>query len=155
MDITENKKLRKFIFDRLFDELSDKTYYPYGSEVWVVDFLNDEWYFQYNSQGRLNYNRKFFDTFFRVFSLNQSEYQKLLKFWFEHNTEHQVNHISRKNLDVNYYIDGIKRSKTTKWSLKERFGYSYGHISRYLGLKQYISEENIKFEYFLTENGVY
>lgn len=155
VDITENKKLRKFIFNRLFDELSDKTYYPYGSEIWVLDFAENDWYFQYSNNGRLYYNRKFFDSFFRIFSLNQSKYQKLLKFWFENNTEHQVNSISRRNLDVSYYIDGIRQSETKKWSIKERFGYGYGHITRYLNLKKYISEENIKFEYFLIENGVF
>ena len=155
MDITENKKLRKFIFDRLFDELSDKTYYPYGNEVWIIDFSLNEWYFQYSSNGVLTYNRSFFDSFFRIFSLKQSEYQKLLKFWFETNTEHQINHISRRNIDISYYIDGIRRSETKKWSLKERFGYGYSVISRYLNLKKHISEENIKLEYFLTENGVY
>lgn len=154
VDIIENKKLRKFVFDRLFDELSDKTYYPYGSELWIVDFINTEWYFQYNSQGVLNYNRKYFDSFFRIFSFSQSEYQKLLKIWFETNTNHQVNHISRRNLDISYYIDGIRRSENKKWSLNERFGYGYGVVSRYLGLKRHISEENIKLEYFLTENGV-
>lgn len=154
MDITENKKLRKFIFDRIFDELHDKTYYPYGTELWIVDFENTEWYFQYNSNGTLSYNRRFFDSFFRVFSLNQSQYQKLLKFWFETNTEHQVNHISRRNLDISYYAEGIRRSETKKWSLNERFGYGYGIISRYLTLKKHISEENIKLEHFLPQNGV-
>ena len=154
VDLIENKKLRNFVFDRLFDELSGKTYYPYGSEIWVVDFIEGDWYFQYNSSGNLTYNRKFFDNFFRIYSFSQQEYQKLLKFWFETNTEHQVNHISRRNLDISYYIDGIKRSETKKWSLSERFGFGYGVIRRYLNLKNHLSEDNIKLEHFLTSNGI-
>lgn len=149
MDIINNK-LRKFIFERLNDELPDKIYYPYGTDVWIVDFNLDEWYLQYCSNGTLNYNRKFFDIFFRIFTLKQSEYQKLLKFWFETITKYRVNHISRRNLDMSYYIIGIRNSETKKWSLNNRFGYGYNTVKQYLNIKQYVSEENIKFKLIIT-----
>lgn len=60
VDIKKNKKLVNFIFDRMFEELSTKTYYPYGREIWVIDFETKEWYLQFNSNGVLCYNRSFF-----------------------------------------------------------------------------------------------
>jgi hypothetical protein len=152
VDILENKKLRKFVFDRIFSELSDKTYYPYGRELWVIDFEKREWYFQYNSDGVLWYNYTFFDSFFRIFSFTPSEYQKILKFWFETELNHTVCQISRRNLSVGYYIDGMIRSDNKKWSIYSRFGYGHGVVRRYLNLKQNNSYENIKLEQFLSKN---
>jgi hypothetical protein len=155
VDITENKKLRKFIFDRLFEELSGKIYYPYGRELWIIDFEGRDWYFQYNSDGTLYYNYTFFESFFRVFSFSHSQYQKILKEWFENSLNHQINQISRRKITIDYYIDGMQRTETKKWSINERYGYGYGVVRRYLDLKKYNSEENIKLDSFLTENGVY
>lgn len=155
MDITKNKKIKKFVFDRLFEELSGKVYYPYGRELWIIDFENRDWYFQYNSDGTLYYNYTFFESFFRIFSFSNSEYQKLLKEWFETSLNHQINQISRRKITIDYYIDGMQRTETKKWSINERYGYGYGVIKRYLDLKRYNSEENIKLDNFLTENGVY
>jgi hypothetical protein len=155
VDIIENKKLRKFVFDRLFDELSDKTYFPYGRELWVIDFENRDWYFQYNSDGTLWYNYTFFDSFFRIFSFSHSEYQKLLKVWFENYLNHTITQICRRKINIDYYIDGMERTQTKNWSIKERYGYGYGVIKKYLNLKDNITEKNIKLEHFLTENGVY
>ena len=154
MDILENNKLRKFVFDRIFSELSDKTYYPYGREPWVIDFENREWYFQYNSDGVLWYNHTFFDSFFRIFAFSSSEYQKILKFWFETELNHTVNQISRRKLSIDYYIDGMKSSNNKKWSIYDRFGYGHGVVRRYLGLKKVNSEENIKLENFLSKNEI-
>ena len=61
----------------------------------------------------------------------------------------------RKNSNMDYYIDGIMRNTNYKWSLKDRFGFSYHTVRQYLGLKSQISEENIKLEHFLTDYGVY
>lgn len=155
VDITNNKKIKKFVFDRLFEELSNKTYYPYGRELWIIDFENRDWYFQYNSDGTLYYNYTFFESFFRIFSFSHSEYQKLLKEWFESSLNHQINQISRRKLGIDYYIDGMQRTETKKWSINERYGYGYGVVKRYLDLKRYNSEENIKLDCFLVENGVY
>ena len=69
VDIIDNVKLRKFIYQRLSEELSDKIYYPYGKELWILDLDERNWYFQYNSEGKLHYNPKIFDDFFYIFSL--------------------------------------------------------------------------------------
>ena len=79
----------------------------------------------------------------------------MLKEWFETSLNHQINQISRRKITIDYYIDGMQRTETKKWSINERYGYGYGVIKRYLDLKRYNSEENIKLDNFLTENGVY
>jgi hypothetical protein len=87
-----------------------------------------------------------------MFSFSNSEYQKILKFWFETELNHTVCQISRRNLSVGYYIDGMIRSNNKKWSTYSRFGYGHGVVRRYLNLKQNNSYENIKLEQFLSKN---
>lgn len=155
VDIIDNVKLRKFIYQRLSEELSDKIYYPYGKDIWILDLEEVNWYFQYNSEGKLNYNPKFFDDFFYFFSLEQKQYQILLKKWVEIGFGHPINQISRRNLDISYYIDGITRGTTKNWKLNERYGFPHSVVRRFLDLKRHIPEKNIKLEHFLHEIEVF
>ena len=155
MDTIDNKKLRKFVFQRLFNEISGKIYYPYGKDIWILDLEEVNWYFQYDSEGKLHYNPKFFDDFFHFFSLEQKEYQNLLKKWVESSFGHPINQISRRNLDISYYIDGITQAKTKNWKLNERYGFPYSLVRRFLELKKYIPEKNITVEHFLHEIEVF
>lgn len=153
--IIDNKKLRKFIFQRLFNEISGKIYYPYGKDIWILDLEEVNWYFQYDSEGKLHYNPKFFDDFFYFFSLEQKEYQILLKKWVESSFGHPINQISRRSLDISYYIDGITQENTKNWKLNERYGFPYSLVRRFLELKKYIPEKNITVEHFLHEIEVF
>jgi hypothetical protein len=155
VDIIENVKLKKFISKRLFELLSDKIYYPYGKELWILDLDERNWYFQYNSEGKLHYNPKIFDDFFYIFSLEQKQYQILLKKWFESSFGYSINQISRRSLDISYYIDGITRGTDKIWKPNERYGFPHSVVRRFLDLKRYIPEKNIKLEHFLHEIEVF
>lgn len=155
VDILIHKKLEKLIFDKLVDDLSEVVYHPHGQDIWFINFDTKEWYFQYTNTGQLWYNQIFFKNYFNLFSLSNSDYQKILKLWFETSIDLPVNVIMRKNSNMDYYIDGIMRNTNYKWSLKDRFGFSYHTVKHYLGLKSHISEENIKLEHFLTNYEVY
>lgn len=155
MDIIDNVKLKKFIYKRLFELLSDKIYYPYGKELWILDLDERNWYFQYNSEGKLHYNPKIFDDFFYIFSLEQKQYQILLKKWFESSFGYSINQISRRSLDISYYIDGITRGTDKIWKPNERYGFPHSVVRQFLDLKRYIPEKNIKLEHFLHEIEVF
>lgn len=155
MELHENKKLKKFIFEQLSQSLSSKNYYPYGKEIWIIDLDTQDWYFQFTSESKLYYNPEFFDDFFGIYGLNQQEYQNFIKNWFESSTNHQINEISRRKLDISYYIDGITRGNTKEWQLNERYGFSYSLVNQFLGLKRHIPIENIKLEHFQHEIKIY
>ena len=155
VDILIHKKLEKLIFNKLVGDLSEVVYHPHGQDIWFIDFETNEWYFQYTNSGQLWYNQILFKNYFSLFSLSSSEYQKILKNWFETFMKLPVNIITRKNSNMDYYIDGIMRNTNYKWSLKDRFGFSYHTVKHYLGLKTHIPEENIKLEHFLTDYGVH
>ena len=151
VDIIDNVKLRKFIYKRLFEVLSDKIYYPYGKDIWIFDLEEVNWYLQCDSEGKLNYNPKFFDDFFCFFSLEQKQYQVLLKKWVESSFGHPITQISRRNLDISYYIDGITKGTTKNWKPNERYGFPYSVVKQFLEIKKHIPEKNIKLEHFLHE----
>lgn len=155
VDIINNLKLRKFIYQRLFEALSDKIYYPYGKDIWIFDLDELSWYFQFNSEGKLNYNHKFFDEFFSLFGLERKEYQIILKDWFEKSFEYPINQVSRRGLDISFYIDGIINGTTKHWRINQRFGFPHSVVKRFLDIKKYIPEKNIKLEHFLHEIEVF
>lgn len=155
VDIKQNNRLQKLIFDKLINDLSGAIYHPHGQDLWFINFETKEWYFQYTNTGQLWYNQIFFKSYFTLFSLSNSEYQKILKIWFETVIKLPVNIVTRKNSNMDYFIDGIMRNTNYKWSLKDRFGFSYHTVKHYLALKSHILEENIKLEHFLTDDGVY
>ena len=155
MDIKKAEKIQKLVFNKLNCDLSDTIYHPHGQEIWIINFDTKEWFFEYQNNGQLWYNQKIFSVNLPLFSLSNSENQKLLKNWFESTFNLTVNKISRKNSNMEYYIDGVMRNTNYKWSIKNRFGFSYHTVKHYLDLKSHILDENIKLEHFLTENDIY
>ena len=155
MDIKQSEKFKKLIFKKISCDLADTIYHPHGQEIWIINFDTKEWFFEYHNDGQLWYNQKLFSVYLPLFSLSNSENQKILKSWFENNLNLTVNKIARKNSNMDYYIDGIMKNTKYKWSLKERFGFSYNTVKHYIDLKSSILNENVKLELFLDEIRIY
>ena len=136
MDVSP--KLKKFIFDKIDSDLSEVIFHPYGKELWLFTLEDKCWYFVGDSDGTVWFNQKFFDNFFRIFSLNTKQYTPLLKLWFETKTTIFARKISRRNTNYDYMIDGvIKRSqKDYDWTLKKRWGFSFPIVKKYVDLKE-------------------
>lgn len=152
MDIKQIEKIQKLVFNKLTRDLHNTIYHPHGREIWIINFDTKEWFFEYHNNGQLWYNQKIFSVNLPLFSLTNSENQKIIKNWFEKNLKLPVNKISRKNSNMDYYIDGIIKDNKYKWSIKERFGFSYDTVKRYLDLKSHVLTENIELDHFLYEN---
>lgn len=127
--------LVKIIKRKLEMDLSEMVVYPYGADIWVFDYDNKTWVFRYENDGKLSYNLRFFNNFFRLFSLEHKEYQKILKAWFIKHFEIHVLSIHRVNTNLEYILDGILNSKKYEWTLKKRFGYSYSVVKKFLSLR--------------------
>lgn len=155
VDIIKNKKLTKFIHKRLFDELSDKIYHPCGNDLWIIDVDKPQWYFQVGNNGKLQYNRIFFEDFFRIFSFERNVYEKILIFWIENVFNVRITSISRRNFDFSFYVDGIVNNSSKKWSMKDRYGFSYVLVKRFLVLKNESSDKTVKLKHFLDESKIY
>jgi hypothetical protein len=150
VDIKQLEKIQNLAFDKLNRDLYNTIYHPHGQEIWIINFNTKEWFFEYHNDGQLWYNQKIFSVNLPLFSLTNSENQKILKTWFEKTLKLTVNKISRKNSNMDYYIDGIIKDDKYKWSIKERFGFSYNTVKEYLDLKSNNLTENIELKHFFS-----
>ncbi len=107
-----NPRLKKLIFEKIDSDLSDVIFHPYGKEIWLVTLEDKGWYFVGDSEGTTWFNQKFFDNFFRLFSMNSKEYSPIIKEWFELKTFVRIRQFARRNTNYDYMIEGIlKRSQ--------------------------------------------
>ena len=53
---------------------------------------------------------------------------------------------------MEYFIDGVIRDTNYKWSIKDRYGYSYHIIKKYLSLKS--ETKNVTLENYIVEHGI-
>jgi hypothetical protein len=151
MDLLKNEKFKKLVFLKLSEDLSDKIFKPFAGEFWVIDPIDNKWFLSYSNNGNLQYNQIFFSSFFRLFSLQSNEYQIILKEWFEFNFDLVVNQLQRRNTNYDYFVINIINNEKP-WSIKNRYGFGYYFVKKYLDLKQNIQEMNIVLENFIKNH---
>jgi hypothetical protein len=129
-----NDSLLRIAEKKLTSDVSRLVFYPFGSDIWIFDIDLRIWVMYYENCGRLSYNVNYFNDIFRFFNLGHLEYQKILKSWFIKNFEIHVLSVHRNNTDYKYILDAVVGSTKQSWDLKNRYGYSYGVVKRFLDL---------------------
>ena len=128
-------KLKKIISDKLIEDLSQKEVFPYGNEIWILDRENFEWYMYVNSSGKLTYNQIFFKTYIRLFGIPNKDFDKLLGRWFEKKFNIPIRTTMRQNSSLEYILVKMFEQNFDKWSIRERKGFSYEIVKRFLGIE--------------------
>lgn len=129
--------LKKFIIERIESDLSSKELFPFGRELWVLDFDKKFWYIFIDCDGVFWYNQTFFKVYLDLFSLNKRQFDKTLKSWFEKKFNIQVRKVMRRNSDLNWVLESMPKTKNEKkWTMAERNGFSYETVSRFLGIQR-------------------
>ncbi len=88
MEISD--KFKKFIFKKLYKDLSNVEIIPYKDSIWFIDRENEHWYFEYEKSGTLWWRYYFFEDFFKIFSLESNVYQSIISEWVEEVLNHKV-----------------------------------------------------------------
>ena len=78
-----NDKLKKIIFDKLYQDLKNVEIIPYNDSIWFINRENTYWYFEYIKSGTLRWRYIFFNPFFHLFSLEKDDYQPIIAEWVE------------------------------------------------------------------------
>jgi hypothetical protein len=78
-----NEKLKKIIFNKLYDDLSDVELIPFNNCIWFINRKKEYWYLQYEKSGLLYWRFDFFTEFFTLFSLEVSEFESVIGEWAE------------------------------------------------------------------------
>jgi hypothetical protein len=78
-----NIRLKKRIFDKLYEDLKHAEIIDCGDSIWFVDRDKEYWYLEYDKSGDLWWRYLFFDNFFLLFSMERSEYERVIAEWVE------------------------------------------------------------------------
>jgi len=78
-----NIRLKKRIFDRLYEVLKDAEIIDCKDSIWFVDRDKEYWYLEYEKSGHLWLRRDFFINFFFLFSMEESKYERVVPEWVE------------------------------------------------------------------------
>jgi len=135
------KGLEKLIFLRIQDILEGSVLTPNGDSLFITDPNLKKWFFEYKNHGEFLFNGIIFDNGLRIFMISKSETTRILKKWFESNFHVMIRQVVRRNSDINYELDKIQK-KRRDWDLKNRYGFPYGIVKKYLDCKN--SEESQK-----------
>jgi hypothetical protein len=128
--------LKKFVFDKLVEDISDKGIFTNESDFWIIEEDTRDWFIQANSNGQLFYNQRFFQPYQSLFSLESKSLGNLIGEWFEKNFDLPLRTIQRKQGSMEYYISGFLKKKKGLLEFNNRYGFTYGFTKKYLTLKK-------------------
>ena len=96
MEISD--KLKKFIFKKLYKDLSNVEIIPHKDSIWFIDRENNHWYFEFEKSGTLWWRYYFFEDFFKIFSLESNVYKSIISEWVEEVLNHKITTTKFKEL---------------------------------------------------------
>lgn len=77
-------RIKKIIFSKLYEDLSQVEIIPCDNSLWFIDRENKCWFFEYNLLwGSLWWRLDFFRDFFNLFSMKIDEYEPYICEWVE------------------------------------------------------------------------
>jgi hypothetical protein len=104
-------RLKKFIFKKLANDLFNVEVIPYKGSIWFIDRDNKFWYLELKDDGTLWWRYDFFERFFQVFSLEQKDYERIIKEWVEKVLNRKVNTTSQNFASASSLVELILNSK--------------------------------------------
>jgi len=78
-----DKKLKKIIFSKLYNDLSGVEIIQHNNSIWFIDRSKKYWYLEYIKYGTLYWRYPFFNNFFNLFSMEMNEYEQVIVDWVE------------------------------------------------------------------------
>jgi len=104
-------RLKKIIFNKLYEDLKNVEIIPYKDSIWFIDREKKYWYLQYKKSGFLWWRYKFFTIFFLLFSLKQSEYERVIVDWVEEVLNSKVNSTKMRLMPGQQLVEEVLNSK--------------------------------------------
>jgi hypothetical protein len=76
-------RLKKIIFNKLYEDLKHVEIINYKESVWFIDREKKFWYLECEKDGILWWKYDFFTNFFMLFSMERSEFELVIADWVE------------------------------------------------------------------------
>jgi hypothetical protein len=138
-----NPRLKKIVFLKLEEDLEDSFLFPYSNEIWLLNDSMSVWYFKINSENILDYNQQVMNSSLSIFSLDSNVKNNLLKEWFQFYTKMEVRTIKRLNSNLDWVLEKFSNERMP-WDLKNRNGFSYETIKKFLVLIERFNLEKVR-----------
>jgi len=78
-----NIRIKRRIFDKLYNDLKDAEIIDCKGSIWFIDREKKYWYLEYKKSGYLMWRQQFFRDFFFLFSMQQHEFERVIADWVE------------------------------------------------------------------------
>ena len=134
--MTLHPNLNKFVTTKLEEDLLKQRIIPFGNELWIIGNDNVKWFTYIDSSGVFWYNQIFFRNYLSLFSMEKKQLDKILKSWFEKKIGIPIRNVMRRNSDMSWYLEEMSTKKNKAWSSKNRNGFSYEIVERFLGIER-------------------
>jgi len=135
-------RLKKIIFDKLYEDLKHVEIIPYKESIWFIDREKKYWYLEYEKPGYLWWKYDFFTNFFRLFSMDKSEYERVIADWVE-----EV---------LNFKVDSTKNYHSGRtYKVEEVLNFKIGTTNGILGDPDAMVEEVLNFKVGTTNGCTY
>ena len=109
-----SERLKKVIFDKLYNDLSNVEIIPYNNNIWFIDRDNKYWYFELKNEGNLWWRYSFFTDFFQFFSMTFSDFQPIISEWVEEVLKCKVLTITRQFFQRRIEVQEVLEYKVSK-----------------------------------------
>ena len=106
-------RLKKFIFDKLYKELSHLEIIPYDNSLFFIDRKEKYWYLELENNGTLYWRFGFFSEFFQPFSMESPVYVKIISDWVEEVLNHKVSTTIVKNISFPFKVEEVLNHKVS------------------------------------------
>ena len=126
-------RLKKIIFNKLYEDLKNVEIIPYKESIWFIDREKKYWYLEYEKSGHLWWKYDFFTNFFMLFSMERSEFELVIADWVE-----EV---------LNFKVDTtICTQKMCKNLVEEVLNFKVDTTAKWFGKKCIVVEEVLNFK---------
>jgi len=113
-------RLKKIIFNKLYEDLKNVEIIPYNDSIWFIDRGKKYWYLEYEKNVTLWWRYDFFTNFFRLFSLEESEYERVIADWVEEVLNFKVDTTKKQFIHYQITVEEVLNSR-----VKTTFGVTY------------------------------
>ena len=119
-----NKKLKKIIFKKLYEDLSNVQIIQHKNSIWFIDRDKKSWYLEYQNGGKLYWRFPFFQLFFQLFSMEYNEYEQVIVDWVEEVLNYKV--VKPSTFPLYYYskVEEVLNCKVVTSTLKWQYNTS-------------------------------
>ena len=109
-----NERLKKLIFKKLYEDLSQVEIIQYKNSIWFIDRVEQYWYFEYQKSGVLWWRYQFFDDFFQLFCLDKEDYESIICEWVEEVLNCKVNTTDNLHFRLRPQVEEVLNCKVNR-----------------------------------------